>query len=519
MKRTVNLTPMLLVLAALLGACGVAREAEPNDSYQQATGLAAGGKAAGTLSGPGDADWYRIEAEGEGTLSVKIGGIRGADFRLAFLDRDRRELKVVDETTVGGDEEMRGLGLSAGIWYLLVTNKESSYADGKQEYSLETKLEAAAGGEREPNDSSLAAQPLEAGGVVKGYYWPARRPTAEDPEAVEEDWYAVEVARPGLFLLNADLSEVPKVDPVLEVYDTNGYRLKELDAGGVGEGESLRSFGVRGPGKFLLRLRSKYKNAGNAAVPYDLMTELLPYQGRSEFEPNDQRADATPLELDAISGTIAPAGDQDWFKISASSGVRAILRAELTGVPGMDLALSLRDEYGTELLLIDNMGKEQPEVLTGWGLDGPERHLVVVEKSGKRADPRAGYELSKRLISAQPGLEWEPNDSTGTLQAIKVGESVDGYFAPKGDRDWYEFNLYQKGVVEVDLTGVINAAPTVALYDQDGVELAAASAAKPGDPVTLTKELDRGTYSLRLTPADPSQNNTRDKYSLVIRAK
>ena len=30
-------------------------------------------------------------------------------------------------------------------------------------------------------------------------------------------------------------------------------------------------------------------------MPYDVLTELLPYQGATEFEPNDQRADATPL--------------------------------------------------------------------------------------------------------------------------------------------------------------------------------------------------------------------------------
>lgn len=481
--------------------------------------MGAGKKAAGTLSGPGDKDWYRIEADREGTLSVRLGGIRGADFELTFLDKDRRELKKADETTTGGDEQLPGLGLTPGSWYLVVSNKDAAYSDAKQEYILETKFEPAAGREREPNDSALTAQLLEAGGVVKGHYWPARQLLSEDPEAVEEDWYSVEVARPGLFLLNADLSEVPKVDPILEVYDTNGYRLKELDAGGVGEGESLRSFGVRGPGKFLLRLRSKYKNAGNAAVPYDLMTELLPYQGRTEFEPNDQRSDATPHELESISGTISPAADQDWYKISASSGLRAILRVELTGVPGMDLALSLRDELGAEILAVDNMGKEQPEVLTGWGVDGRELHLVVTEKSGKRADARQGYELSKRLIAHQPGLEWEPNDSTGTLQAVKVGESVDGYFAPKGDRDWYEFNLYQKGVVELDLTGVINAAPTLTLFDQEGAELASASAAKPGDPVALTKELDRGTYLVRLSLADAAQNNTRDKYSLAIRVK
>ena len=123
------------------------------------------------------------------------------------------------------------------------------------------------------------------------------------------------------------------------------------------------------------------------------------------------------------------------------------------------------------------------------------------------------------MIAWQPGLEWEPNNSSGTAQSLKVGESVDGYFAPKGDEDWYEFNVYQKGGVVIELTGVINVAPTMSLYDQDYKELAAAAAPKPGEPLTVERELDRGTYAVRLKPADAAQNNVRDKYSFRVRAK
>ena len=517
-RRDINVWGLALI-GTYLCACGPAKEAEPNDSYQQATPLKAGAKAEGTISNPKDQDWYRIDVAGDGVLSAKIGGIKDVDFVLAFFDKDRRELKRVDETTVGGDEQLLDLGVSAGSYYLVVSNKNEKANNPTQKYELVTTLSAAAGREREPNDTALTAQPLEAGGLAKGHYWPTKQLLSDDPEAAEEDWYSVEVTKPGLFLLNADLSEVRGVDPILEVYDTNGYKLKELDAGGVGEGESLRSFGVRGPGKFSLRVRSKYKNQGSPDIPYDLTTELLPYQGATEFEPNDQRADATPLELDSITGTIAPGGDQDWYKVSVSTEGKFLLRAELSGLAAMDLALSLRDGLGNEILFVDNMGKEQPEVLTGWGVTKGDWYLVVTEKTGKKADSRQAYTLSKRLIPWQEGLEWEKNDSSATVQSLKIGASVDGYFAPKGDEDWYEFNLYQKGVVALELTGVINVAPTMTLYDQEYKEVAAAAAAKPGEPVTLERELDRGTYAVRLKPADAAQNNSRDKYSFRVRVK
>lgn len=508
-----------LTLLVLLAACGPMKEVEPNDSYQQASALKAGRTAVGTIGSAKDQDWYRLDIAGAGVLTAKIGGIRDIDFVLSFYDKDRRELKRVDETTVGGDEQLLDLGVSAGSYYLVVSNKNDKADNPAQTYELVTKLESPAGREAEPDDSALGAQTIEAGGVVRGHYWPTRNLLAEDPEAGEEDWYSVEVTKPGLFLLNIDVSEVPKVDPVLEVYDTNGYKLKDVDSGGVGEGESLRNFGVRGPGKFLLRLRSKYKTAGNPDVPYDLMTELLPYQGRTEFEPNDQRADSTPLELDSIQGTIAPAGDQDWYKVSIATGDKALLRADLSGIPGMDPVLTLKDAMGNDLSVIDNAGKEQPEVLAGWGVAPGDYFLVVFEKSGKKADSRDPYTLTKKLIAWQAGLEWEPNDSTTTVQALKVGESVDGYFTPKGDVDWYEFNLYQKSTVDFELTGVINVTPVLALFDQEYKELASVSAPKAGEPVVLSRELDPGTYAVRLRPADAQQNNVRDKYSFRIRAR
>lgn len=509
----------LVFVLGLFSACGPTKEAEPNDSYQQATPLKPGATAKGTIANPKDQDWYRLDVLSDGALTAKLGGIKDVDFVISFFDKDRRELKRVDETTVGGDEQLLDLGVSAGAYYLVVSNKNEKANNPAQVYELKTTLSAAAGREREPNDTALTAQTLEAGGLAKGHYWPAKQLLSDDPEAAEEDWYSIEVSKPGLFLLNIDVSEVPKVDAILEVYDTNGYKLKELDAGGIGEGESLRNFGVRGPGKFQLRLRSKYKNAGNPDVSYDLLTELLPYQGATEFEPNDQRADATPLSLETISGTIAPAGDQDWYKVTTDSGTKQLLRAELSGLAGMDLTLSLRDGLGNEISFIDNMGKEQPEIMTGWGLTGGDYHLVVSEKSGKKADSRQSYTLSRKLIPWQSGLEWEPNNSSGTVQSLKVGESVDGYFAPKGDEDWYEFNLYQKSVVVLELTGVINVAPGMTLFDQEYKELASAAAPKSGEPVTLERELDRGTYVVRLKPADPAQNNVRDKYSFRVRAK
>ena len=50
-------------------------------------------------------------------------------------------------------------------------------------------------------------------------------------------------------------------------------------------------------------------------------------------------------------------------------------------------------------------------------------------------------------------------------------------------------------------------------------EVAAAAAAKSDQPITLERELDRGTYFVRLRPADAAHNNVRDKYSFRVRVR
>ncbi len=506
----------LLVLAAALSACGPAREKEPNDDFDTATPIKAG-RVVGTLSGPNDVDLYRIDNKEEpAVLSAHLSGIRGADFVISVFDKDRRELKRYDETAVGGDEDVADIGLKVGPTYLKISNKNPGYAASGQEYDLDVKIARGPGREMEPDDSPQTASKLELPGVTRGHYFPSRNLLAADTDYAEADWYKLDIAQQGLFLLNIDVSEVSKVDPIMQIYDANGYKIKEVDSGGVGQGESLKNFGVRGPVSYTMKLFAK-NGAANADQPYEILTELIPYQGNTEFEPNDQRVDATPFAQDSITGTIAPAGDVDWYKVSVTEDAKQLLRANVSGVEGMDLVLQVADSVGNVILTVDNGGRGQPETLTGLGVTKGDYYLIVSEKTGRKGNDQESYTLTKSLVPWQPGLEYELNDTTATIQHLKVGESVDGYYGWKGDVDLYDFNVYSKGTVVVELAGVLNVQPMVTLFDQDGKELQTWTAAKTGEGLSFQRPLDPGTYALRLKAAAPEQNNVRDKYSLRLR--
>lgn len=512
--RRFFLLPVFLFLA-----CGPRAEKEPNDDLGAATEARSGG-VEGTISRPDDVDAYKIEVKHEGqVLSASLGGIRGVDFVVSVFGPDRRELKRFDETAAGGDEPVLDMGVGQGPHYIVVSNKDPKAANQDQKYALDIKLSKGTGREREPNDTPQTASPLELPGVTRGHHYPGRNLLSGDTDYLETDWYALDAVQQGLYLLNIELTEVAKVDPVLEIYDQNGYKIKEVDSGGNGEGESLRGFGVRAPARYLLRVRPKAPGSANALAAYEILTELLPYSGKSEFEPNDQRQDATPFSEDSITAMISPAADQDWYQVKIQDELKQVLRVSLQGPESLDMVLEVRDALGQPLFVIDNAGKGQPEVLTGLGVSKGDYHFVAREKSGRKEDGRTPYSLSKTLTGHQPGLEYEVNDSTAEAQALDAALGVDGYVAPKGDQDFYQFNVYNEGPMLLELAGVLNVQLAATLYDQDYAEQGSWTAAKAGDSLSFEKKLDKGTYLLRLKAVNAEQNNVRDKYSLRLRAK
>lgn len=508
----------VLTVSVALAACGPQREKGPNQDFETAT-LVKAGRVEGALSSASEADFYKIEnKEQPASLSAHLSGIREADFVVSVFDKDRRELKRYDETSVGGDEDVADVGFHQGACYIKISNKNEKFNNPTQRYGLEIRVARGLGREREPDDTPQTASQMDIPGVTRGHYFPSSNLLSGDTDYLEADWHKLDVAQSGLFLLNIDVSEVSKVEPVLEIYDGNGYKLKEVDSDGAGRGVSLKNFGVRGPAQYLMRLWAR-NGAANADTPYEVLTELIPYQGKTEFEPNDQRVDATPIGGDSVTGTLAPEGDRDWAKISVAEDAKQILRASVTGVDGLDLTLSIADSLGNVVLAIDNAGKGQPETLTGLGVTKGDYYLIVADKTGRKANSEQAYTLNKSLVPWQPGLEYELNDSTSTVQQTKIGEVVDGYFGWKADADVYEFNVYNKGRVVFELAGVINVQPVATLFDQESKELQTWTAAKVGDSLTFDNELDPGTYALRLGAAKYEQNNVRDKYSLRLRIR
>lgn len=383
----------LLLSAVLLAACGrkpSVPEAEPNDAHAQAHVLTGECTVDGTLNSSDDVDIYRLEVAEPHNARVRVSGVPNADLVLSLLDSGRRELKRYDETGPDGQEEAVDLGLDPGSYYLKVSVKGTGRVAYTKPYALTLDYEPMDGREREPNESAAQATPM-ADAAAGGRYFPARHWLAEDK--AERDWLSLSVPQDRPMVLDAELSGVPGVDPILMVCDGDGRRVREASPASSGEGTALRGIGLSGPKAFAV-LRAQGP-ASNPRDSYRLQTSWRRWMGDAELEPNESAAAATPFDGESMTGALAPVGDQDWYRFSAPAG--GALSVELAPVADLDLTLSLRDAQGKELKRADASGKSGGEAIAGVPLAAGDYFLAVSEKSGKVDDAYFTYVLKKSL--------------------------------------------------------------------------------------------------------------------------
>ena len=128
----------LFLAVCCWGSCRrPSQEVEPNDDAAHANPLSPNGSIEGTISSPDDVDWYKITIPRDsGILNLHVTGIKTADFVLSFRDKDLQELKRIDETGVGGDEEALDLGVTRGEYYVVLSNKNPKADNPTQKYLL-----------------------------------------------------------------------------------------------------------------------------------------------------------------------------------------------------------------------------------------------------------------------------------------------------------------------------------------------------------------------------------------------
>ena len=172
-----------------------------------------------------------------------------------------------------------------------------------------------------------------------------------------------------------------------------------------------------------------------------------------EQEPNNRVEDATLIASgQPVTGHLGrrlskTRSDQDFFRLGEVPDPHGgqQLTVQLSGLPNMDLELSLYDPAGQRLTVVNEGGVGQSEWLRHYRVTEPVVLVVGEARApGSTLLPTENvsdqYQLTVRLSPAAPGQESEPNESSSDAQPLQVGTPVTGWLDRRDDADVFRFD-------------------------------------------------------------------------------
>jgi hypothetical protein len=418
----------------------------------------------------GDVDVFRMStSRGQMYRLTLVGGDSDGklhDPMLRIVDRDGNELASNDDSSDGLNSAIDFAPQQSGDVFV----EAHSYGDtGTGTYTLAVKTERLppdpAGGDAHSAASMSIGHPIQADVSYPG----------------DHDWYRVRLnaGQSYRFLLNGSGSSA-LADPLLKIHDAQGQEIATDDDGGEGLNSYLE-FTAPTTATYFVEAAAFDQNATGG---YTLTSE----QGDI---PNNTQTDAVlSADGDTRQGTLAPAGDSDWYKLTLTQG-----QAFRVAVNGGDAAGALSDPLvilhgpdGAEVARDDDGGPGLNALLEYQAAAAGDYY---VEVRGFSDDAAGTYTLT--LTAGEIG------DTAETADQLTAGdEGRTSVINQDGDSDWFQINLvegrpYRFNVVGTDPDAL--ADPMLTIYDSNGKPVASDDDGGTGNNAYLNfTSVTGGTY-------------------------
>ena len=438
-----------------------------NDTAETATPITADTAVSGSITPADDVDYYRIVLSSRAQVVIETTG--STDTAGVLEDSDGTQLTSDDNGGTGSNFRILRT-LETGTWYIRVAGSATG------DYSLLARI-------TDGNDSVGSATTIALGGNVPGSISPAG----------DVDYYSFTLtARSQVVIETTGSAEVH-----LQIQPQSGSALGTAGRPhGDGALPTINSSHDTGTSRIVRTLDAGTWHLrvtgsdSDATGDYSLSTTV------TELDGNDTPATATAITAGtAVSGSIAPAGDLDYYSFSLAARSQVVI--ETTG--STNTAGRLEDSAGTVLESDDDDGTGTNfRILRN--LDAGDYYIRV---AGQDSDTTGDYSLSATVT------ELDGNDTLATATAITAGTAVSGSISPAGDLDYYSFTLAARSSVVIQTTGSTNTAGR--LEDSAGTELAADGDSGTDDNFMIARALDAGTWYIRVAGHD---GDTTGDYSL-----
>ncbi len=432
----------LAVTASVLPA-----DAVGNDASTRAR-INAGAPVNGSLDYAGDVDWYRFSAHTGQMYTITLAGAQGAanplgDPLLRVLDPRGTEIASNDDAEGSLNSSLNFIPSRSGEVFV----SAQSFGDqGAGAYTL-----SIAAATLPPDDATAETGTrghVDVGGNVNG--------SLDYPG--DHDWYRVrlEQGQSYRFSLNGS-GDHPLADPLLRIRDSRGQELAMDDDGGEGFNAYLE-FTAPATGVYYLDAQAFDPSAiGGYALS----------AGAGDI-PADANTDAVlSADGDAREGAIAPAGDQDWYKINLASGqgVRVAVNAADSEGALQDPLIVMHGPDGAELARDDDGGQG----LNSWlEFVAPAAGAYYLEVRGFSEEAHGRYSIN--VTAGEIGAS-----ADGADQIEANGDGRTAMINADGDADWFAITLVEGRPYRFNLLGSepdALADPVLTLYDAEGHEVA-----------------------------------------------
>lgn len=229
-----------------------------------------------------------------------------------------------------------------------------------------------------------------------------------------------------------------------------------------------------------------------------------------EIEPNDERNQAQVVtHQTAVRGYLNQAKDQDWYRIAIPPDSGRVLRAQLSGIPSLNLKIELFDQANTLLIEADKNKENAGEIIANYNLTAGDyfvrvRELWLKDKATATNDS-VFYVLKILLLPVTGDFEVEPNNRGVDATPISAGHPRQGYLSPYLDEDWFKFEIPTHG----------NYYLSIGVSAVDGVDTKLAVL----DPIqALITEKDVAPQSMPEVIPNLGLDTTKEFYYLVVKS-
>ncbi len=449
MKKIISLALSLAAVICIFAIASVTasaaiKESENNNSYENANSIFSGSTITGTLSERNDADYYLMNVNEKGYITINFSNPvisdSSAQWRITVYKKTDSYVNINSFTvnTIQANSVLPKVGVDAGEYYIVVTDNNYGYASGI-EYSLKPVFTETTYWETELNDKYTDADDMKFGQKYGGHIHERSRADFYKISVEENGYITIVFSNPVISSSSAQWSVT------VYKYSDELQEIQFYTANPTNAKTTLPKIGVE-PGTYYIKVADN--NYGYACnIEYGIKTDFTKTDYR-ETELNDVYTDADKMVTGKkYIGHIHNRNKVDYYEIDVpENGYLGITFTNpvLTDSSAQWAITVYR--YVDELQEIQYYTVNTSNAKTVLPKIGVEPGVYYIKVSDNNYGYACNTEYGLQADYVETDYwETENNDNYSVADKMITGKEYGGHIHNRSKTDFYELKFNEKG--------------------------------------------------------------------------